>query len=368
MPLDPPSDRPAHTRPPADAGGGLPDRLVRSPLLRADAHAAGITDHELRGPMWAQPLRGVNRWAAGRADGPATRIAEVAAVLPAGAAISGWASLWQHGARDLDGYGDLRVQRIGTVPPSRAQADPPMGTRSRDGRTARRDGRVIVLAPILVCTGPAARMRPRRDIDISRRVLADDDVVVIGGVPFVKPAPALLDLMGRQPADEALASVDSALHSETVTLESVQAYLDEHPRLYGAPKIRRVLDLADGRARSRQESRFRWIWVVEAGLPRPEVNREICDGMGFTLGIPDLLDLDSAVAGEFDGADHRRPRQHTADNIREELFERHGLIVVRATNVDLTTRRTELVRRLLAAHQDGLSRDRSRDRWYLRSL
>jgi len=46
--------------------------------------------------------------------------------------------------------------------------------------------------------------------------------------------------------------------------------------------------------------------------------------------------------------------------------ERVGLIVVRATAIDLWPRRAELVRRLRDGHTRGLARDRKKDRWGLR--
>jgi very-short-patch-repair endonuclease len=49
---------------------------------------------------------------------------------------------------------------------------------------------------------------------------------------------------------------------------------------------------------------------------------------------------------EYDGAQHRELDQHTSDNAREEGFEDHGLVVARATSLDLWRRRSQLVTRL----------------------
>ena len=127
-----------------------------------------------------------------------------------------------------------------------------------------------------------------------------------------------------------------------------------------------MVELADGRVKSRPESVMRWIWVVEAGLPRPLVNHSICDSWGVLRGEPDLLDLDAGLVGECDGAHHRELRQHTSDNAREEDFENLGLEVVRATSIDLWPRRRQLVTRMLAKHERGMVRDRTKDAWFLR--
>ncbi|HEX6936882.1 MAG TPA: hypothetical protein VF227_10215, partial [Actinomycetes bacterium] len=300
---------------------------------------------------WTRALRGVYRWGDRRGE-VGDRIAEVAAVLPPGAAIGGWASLWRHGATDLDGVG-LAVRRVSRLPRSRAAVPAPRHVE-------------LEPAPILVCIGPRARIRPRPEIDISRRRLPAEDVVDIDGVPYVRPERAAVDLTGRQPPELGLASIDACLRAGATTPEALEQYLLEHTRVYGRPKIRTLVRLADGRARSRPESVMRWIWVVEAGLTRPLVNHGICDSSGSLLGEPDLLDPESGLVGEFDGGHHRELRRHTADNIREELFEALNLEVVRATSIDLWQRRPELVRRIRAKHRRGLSRDRSRDTWFLR--
>ena len=52
---------------------------------------------------------------------------------------------------------------------------------------------------------------------------------------------------------------------------------------------------------------------------------------------------------------------------REEGFESRNVIVVRATSIDVWSRRAELVRRIENAHGRGLARDRSRDQWGFRT-
>lgn len=100
----------------------------------------------------------------------------------------------------------------------------------------------------------------------------------------------------------------------------------------------------------------------------------IFDRAGRFLGVPDLLDVDAGLVLEYDGGSwnstrtpggHRDRDQHREDNAREELFERAGLLVVRADKGDLSRYRRRLRDRLTAARCDGLRRDRSRDGWTL---
>jgi hypothetical protein len=294
-------------------------------------------------------------------------IAQTVALLPSGAAIGGWASLFLQGARDLDGGADRRIARVAGLRRSRATTRTTSGatTRATSGATTPLPG--SPRSPVLVSVGPGARIRPRPGLDMSRRTLPDEEVVMVGDVPCVVAPRSLVELMGRQPAEEGLVSIDAFLRAGCGTAEDVLAYLDAHPGVIGRTRIRRLVSLSDGRARSCPESRLRWIWVVEAGLPVPHVNVSVNDDQGRLLGIPDLLDEASGLVGEYDGAQHRELRAHTDDNVREEGFERHNLQVTRATSIDIFRRRKQLVLRRRDARRDGLARDRSRDRWALAS-
>ncbi len=105
------------------------------------------------------------------------------------------------------------------------------------------------------------------------------------------------------------------------------------------------------------------MWVMEAGLPRPEVNINVYGDTGHLLAIPDLLDVESGLVAEYDGADHRETVRHANDNARGEGMDRSGLTVVRVTGLDMTRRRRRLIIRLREGRREGLARDRGRDRW-----
>ena len=130
------------------------------------------------------------------------------------------------------------------------------------------------------------------------------------------------------------------------------------------PTLRRALPLVDPRAASLGESRLRLLWVLDAGLPAPAVNAAVTTIDGRLLGIADLLDPDAGLVGEYDGAVHRDLWQHTRDDAREEWLESAGLVVVRATAVDLRAEhRARTVNRLRVAHARAVARDRAADRW-----
>ena len=128
---------------------------------------------------------------------------------------------------------------------------------------------------------------------------------------------------------------------------------------------RRAVALAVEGSRSPPETRMRMVWVLDAGLPPPLVNPSVYAESGSLLGIPDALDPEAATFLEYDGDDHRDLVNHTADNIREELLEEHGLLAVRVTRLDLAGSRRALVDRMTRTRARGLARDRRVDRWSL---
>lgn len=309
-----------------------PDAVSR-PRRSADLRAAGVAPHELAGDLWTPVLRGVHAWLGVDVTAPLTRIHAVAELMPKEAVIGGWAALYLHGVTDLDG-----------------RAGP-------GGRT---------LLPVPVCTGPVGRMRRRAGVAIDRSTLLEEDVTVVRDIPVTTAVRSCVDIMRWHGAEEGVVAGDATARFGAAGTAAVHAYVLQHAGMKGVPRARLAASLLDSRAASCPESRFRVVWVLEAGLPMPRVNCALVDADGFLLGEADLFDPESAMVGEYDGSDHRELARHTADNAREEGFERSNVTVVRATAIDLWPRRPQLVRRLLAGHADGMARDRSRDGWSIR--
>jgi len=105
--------------------------------------------------------------------------------------------------------------------------------------------------------------------------------------------------------------------------------------------------------------------VLDAKLPPPLVNRRIIHVDGYCLGEVDLLDLDAGLVGEYDGAHHAGAAQRSIDHGRREELQRAGLRVVQHTWADLGPNRALTIARLRRLREEGLRRDRSRDRWFV---
>lgn len=294
-------------------------------LRTRDLLLLGVTPDELRGPRWRQPFHGVHAPAVPDEADPIQRIQDAAALVPPGGALGGWAAGHLLGARDLDGRG-------------------------RSGRDLEK---VVIIVPL------SCHPAPRPGVRFVRSALADDDLVEIDGIVVTAALRTCFDVARSSSVEEGLVGADIMCRQVGLEPADVQEYAEQHPRMRGLPVARTVLGLADRRSRSSGESRLRYIWVVEAGLPRPQCNPYVVDGTGAVVAMPDVLDVESGLAGEYDGAEHRSLRQHTADNAREEDLEGLGVAVVRATSLDVGPLRVRTVARILAGRERAAGQVRS---------
>ncbi len=235
-------------------------------------------------------------------DLPEQRVLEQSMRLPTGGAVTGWAACRCWRAAFFDGL----------MP---------------DGRTRR---------PVPLAIGPAGRIRELPGSRILRDRLDPAEVVVLDGVPCTVRLRALFDEMRVAPdLREAVVGMDMMAAAELVSISQMSKYVAQHIGWNGVPQTRDALELADERSKSPIETRGRLIWVLDAGLPKPLVNRPVWDLDGRLLGIPDLFDEEAGVVVEFDGAEHRKARRHTRDVVREDRMRRAGLEYVKVTGLEL---------------------------------
>jgi len=308
----------------------LDPRLLAGAHRSNDLIAAGVHASELSGPLWEQQLPGRYVWTPTDSDHPRQRALVGASAAPDDGAAGGWAAAYLLGARMLDG----------------STADP------------------SVFEPVLVCM-PRVLHRPRWDgIRPFRSDLCPDDVVEVDGVPVTSRLRTAFDLTRlARSLTEAVVALDVVVRDLKVEPADVLAYAHERPKWRGAPQVRAAVALTDPRSASPQETRFRMLWVLDAGLPRPLANWPVNDLDGNLLGIVDLLDPDAAAAGEYDGADHAAPERRALDHARQETIERHRLSVVRIAGPDLTRYRRRTVLRIRGKREAGVQRDRALDLW-----
>jgi very-short-patch-repair endonuclease len=94
------------------------------------------------------------------------------------------------------------------------------------------------------------------------------------------------------------------------------------------------------------ETRLRWL-LIQAGLPRPEVQTQLRDNSGELLGRADLYYPSARLVVEYDGGNHRE--RLVDDDRRQNLLVNAGYQVLRFTSTDLYSRRQVTVALVRAA-------------------
>jgi hypothetical protein len=312
-------------------GQDLHDVLIRRPLRLAGCDPVVLSRSELLGPLWRTPWSGVRAWAGTDPNDPWQRIMEASMLLPDGAAVGTWGAAFAHGAYDFDGL----------------------------------DPRTLAQLPVVACLGRSQRIRHRPGIVLLRSTNSEGDVVTRDGVPVTSAARTAFDLARTATSlADAVAGIDAMLHTG-LDRHELSTFIAAHRGWRGVAQARAALALSSPHAASRPESWLRVAWVVDAGLPVPEVNRRVLSEDGVFLGEADLLDIESGMIGEYDGRDHRAVERQTSDNVRAEGLERHGLTVSRYTSVDLLRHHRRLVWRMRETYRLAATVDPERRRWVL---
>ncbi len=259
-----------------------PAQLVRPVGLDATGQA-GPTRGQARGKAWRRTTRGFYVPASTDSGVPEQRIIEQSMPLGGAGAVTAWASLRMHRAGFFDGLD--------------------------------RDGVTLLPVPLI---SPDRQLRPLPGRVVCQDRLAASERVVIRGVPCTEARRATFDEMRRADLRSAVTALDMAAAAELTSVNRMRAYLATRHSWNGGPLVADALELADERSRSPGETRMRLIWILDAGLPRPVCNRALFSLTGELLGVPDLLDVEAGVVGEYDGADH------LADNRRYRDLGREG--------------------------------------------
>lgn len=299
-----------------------------------DLLKTGLSPYELRQPHWRHPYHGVARVAGEDETHPLTRILDAIPLLPPCGCLGGWASLYLQGVAYIDGVDRFGNQR-----------------------------------PVLLHVCERHRIRKRSGVEPTRTVLLPGEVTEVEDKPATIIARAAYDEMCRAPnITEAVVVLDMSVSRVAdggrTTLASVRRLVERHHKTRGIRVARAALELASERSASPWETRTRLVIILELPISSLAINRPIFDPTGRLLGIPDLLVPETGLVIETDGSRHQREAEQSSDRQRDELFESHGLTVVRVTPRQHANR-VELVGRLRAAHGRALGRRSLIQSWTL---
>jgi hypothetical protein len=183
----------------------------------------------------------------------------------------------------------------------------------------------------------------------------DRDVRDVAGVPVLAGARLVVDCCAVVAPDSALAIADKALFRQLTT----RAQLDDEVRRRrgqpGLPAARLVVQRARPGADSWFESSSRW-WLLEAGLPTPELQRCFTDERGIVRAQVDMWFPEQRTVGEADGAGkYDEPGSLFAEKRREDwLRDTQQVEVVRWVPQEM--RHEEGRRKVVARFQRAFAR------------
>lgn len=199
--------------------------------------------------------------------------------------------------------------------------------------------------PLYIATAQYGTRVRRRGQVISRRVnVPQHHRTVHHGIHTVSPSWAWLEIALRSSAPEALAWADRFLSSPgqnrgenlaadrpTVTAVDLEEAVRSRGRAVGIGTAREVAPLARPGADSFPESMLRY-YVLQSGLPEPEVNPLIGDRWSSQCFRSDLAFREWRVSVQYEGTGvHSDPERVLRDIRRAEVTARLGWVEVRIT-------------------------------------
>jgi hypothetical protein len=307
-------------------------RPLVAPVRSDPAGRTGPTPEAARGKHWRTSSRGLYVPASVDAAEVDQRVLEAAAVLPADwGGVTGWAHLAWEGATWFDGT-------------------PWGGGRSR---------------AVTLAIGGNRAIRPQRGIDTSEERMAPGDLVMVDGLRATTLVRSVcFEMRYARDVRDAVIYLDMACFNDHVSIAEVVAYGRGLNGWTGIPMFREACGFANENAWSPAEVDMRLCWELDARCPRPLCNQPVFRTDGTLLGVPDLIDPDHGVVGEYNGSLHLLGVQHGKDVDREAEFRRHGLEPVTMLAGDRQDS-GRFIGRLHEAYERSAEVPRSRRRWTL---
>jgi Protein of unknown function (DUF559) len=287
----------------------IPPELTKRPFSLEEARSAGLTLSALRGKVWRRLGAELYCWSGLRED-PLMLLRAWRGLLPTEAVFAGATAAWLLGL-------DLRpTNPVEIVVPGGS------GIRSRDGLRVRR------------CEIPRG------------------ETVTVRGLRATALHRTLSDLSLQWPPVEALVAIDMAVRLGLTDAAGLGRYAVAMQGRAGARRLRSLATYA-APAESPMETRLRWL-LVQAGLPRPEIQTDLYDPERRFVGRADLYYPAARLVLEYDGGNHRE--RLVEDDRRQNLLINAGFRLLRFTAADIHGRPDVVVAQVRGALDVGSHR------------
>lgn len=280
----------------------IPPELKLRPFSLAEARDAGLSLRSLSGRSWRRIGTGLYRWS-GLPDDPWLTLSAWRRILPQEAVFAGGSAAWLLG---LD------------LPPT---------------------------DPIEVVVPPWSAIRTRTGLLVRHCEISRDEVVSVRGLSMLALHPTLAGLCLQLPAVEALVAIDMAVHRRLTDPAALADYAERARGKAGISRLR-TLTLLAAPAESPMETRLRWL-LIQAGLPRPEVQTNLRDASSRFVARADLYYPAARLVVEYDGGNHRE--RLVEDDRRQNLVLNAGYRLLRFTAADIHGRPDALVAQVRTA-------------------
>jgi hypothetical protein len=179
-----------------------------------------------------------------------------------------------------------------------------------------------------------------RDARLRFRLQSEDEITVVSGFRVSIPTRTVADAVALFDRGTGLALLDSALHTRQLTVEDLSLVAEMSAGRRGAPKVRELIGVADGRAANPLESRVR-LCCIDGDVPPDDLQWPVVDSSGVLLGYADMAWIRNRkrpLLGEADGeGPHGLPEPIYRDRRRGNDFTGSAVDTVRFTWVDTKT-------------------------------
>ena len=280
----------------------IPTGLRSTPFTLDEARHAGLTARALSGKSWRRISNGLYRWSELPED-PWLTLSAWRRVLPPEAVFVGATAAWLFGL-------DLKPTD-----------------------------------PVEVVVPASSGIRTRAGLIVRHREIPSSEVVTVRRLRALALPLTLAGLCLQRPPVEALVALDMAVHLGLTDRVALIQFAEAARGRPGMARMR-LLALLAAPAESPMETRLRWL-LIQAGLPRPEVQANLRDAAARFVGRADLYYPDARLVLEYDGDNHRQ--RLVEDNRRQNALINAGYRLLRFTASDIHSRADVVVAQVRAA-------------------
>jgi very-short-patch-repair endonuclease len=203
-------------------------------------------------------------------------------------------------------------------------------------------------------TVPHRGQRATAGLLVHRTDLAPGEMQDLDGVRVTTPMRTAYDLARRDDLVEGVVAVDALSRTHEFDPDLLLHFAVHHRGTRGNDQIATVLAHADRRSGSPMETRLRML-VLQAGLPRPEVQWVVQDDQARTAVWLDLAYPEYMIGVEYEGAGHTEPDAVLRDIARYTGLVDKGWRIYRYTKHDIRYRPTRIIAQLTRALERSTS-------------